>query len=219
MVDLLLSSILTSLESFILNNGAWTVFLGCIMEQIIVPIPASLIVVSTTVIILKGAPISIDSLWILLVKIAIPASLGITVGSLFYYYLAYKLEKPFIERTGKYLGVSMEDVAGAEKRFKDSRFDDLFIFLARCVPIIPCIVINIFCGLIRYDLKMYLITTFFGSLVQIFAWGLLAWLFGNIYLALEGSVSMLGNIVTLVIILLVLYYLLKKKMEKREGAR
>jgi membrane protein DedA with SNARE-associated domain len=66
---------------------------------------------------------------------------------------------------------------------------------------------------------MYLITTFFGSLVQIFAWGLLAWLFGNIYLALEGSVSMLGNIVTLVIILLVLYYLLKKKMEKREGAR
>jgi membrane protein DedA with SNARE-associated domain len=125
------------------------------------------------------------------------------------------LEKPFIERTGKYLGVSMEDVADVEKRFKESRFDDLSIFLARCVPIIPSIAINLFCGLIRYDLKKYLITTFFGSLVQIFAWGLVAWLFGNIYIALEGEISMLGTIVTLIIIIVVLYYIIKKRREKK----
>lgn len=211
----MLSSLLASLESFIISNGTWAVFLGCILEQIIVPIPASLIVISTSILTLKGVPISPNSLGILLIKIAIPASLGTTIGSLFYYYLAYKLEKPFIERTGKYLGVSMEDVAGVEKRFKDSRFDDLSIFLARCVPIIPSIAINLFCGLIRYDLKKYLLTTFFGSLVQIFAWGLLAWLFGNIYRSLEGEISMLGNIVTLVIIVLVLYYLIKKRREKK----
>jgi len=210
-----LSSLLASLESFIISNGAWAVFLGCILEQIIVPIPASLIVITTSILTLKGVPISPNSLGILLIKIAIPASLGTTIGSLFYYYIAYKLEKPFIERTGKYLGVSMEDVAGVEKRFKDSRFDDLSIFLARCVPIIPSIAINLFCGLIRYDLKKYLLTTFFGSLVQIFAWGLLAWLFGNIYRSLEGEISMLGNIVTLVIIVLVLYYLIKKRREKK----
>jgi len=210
-----LSSLLASLESFIISNGAWAVFLGCILEQIIVPIPASLIVITTSILTLKGVPISPNSLGILLIKIAIPASLGTTIGSLFYYYIAYKLEKPFIERTGKYLGVSMEDVAGVEKRFKDSRFDSLSIFLARCVPIIPSIAINLFCGLIRYDLKKYLLTTFFGSLVQIFAWGLLAWLFGNIYRSLEGEISMLGNIVTLVIIVLVLYYLIKKRREKK----
>lgn len=211
----MLSSLLASLESFIISNGTWAVFLGCILEQIIVPIPASLIVITTSILTLKGVPISPNSLGILLIKIAIPASLGTTIGSLFYYYLAYKLEKPFIERTGKYLGVSMEDVAGVEKRFKDSRFDDLSIFLARCVPIIPSIAINLFCGLIRYDLKKYLLTTFFGSLVQIFAWGLLAWLFGNIYRSLEGEISMLGNIVTLVIIILVLYYFIKKRREKK----
>ncbi len=211
----MLSSLLTSLESFVISNGAWAVFLGCILEQIIVPIPASLIVVSTSIITLKGVPLSLNSLGVLLIKIVIPASLGTTIGSLFYYYLAYKLEKPFIERTGKYLGFSMDDVVDLEKRFKDSRFDDLSIFLARCIPLIPSIAINLFCGLIRYDLKMYLITTFFGSLVQIFAWGLLAWLFGNIYLILEGHLSMLGNIVTLVIIILVLYYVIKKRREKK----
>jgi membrane protein DedA with SNARE-associated domain len=210
-----LSSIINSLESFIINNGAWAVFLGCILEQIVVPIPASLIVISSSIITLKGVSLSLNSLGVLLIKIVIPASLGTTLGSLFYYYLAYKLEKPFIERTGKYLGVSMEDVADVEKRFKESRFDDLSIFLARCVPIIPSIAINLFCGLIRYDLKKYLITTFFGSLVQIFAWGLVAWLFGNIYIALEGEISMLGTIVTLIIIIVVLYYIIKKRREKK----
>jgi membrane protein DedA with SNARE-associated domain len=210
-----LSSIITSLESFIINNGAWAVFWGCILEQIIVPIPASLIVITTSIITLQGVPLSLNSLGTLLIKIAIPASLGTTIGSLFYYYLAYKLEKPFIERTGKYLGVSMEDVVDIEKRFKESRFEDLSIFLARCIPLIPSIAINLFCGLIRYDLKKYLLTTFFGSLVQISAWGLLAWGFGNIYLTLEGQLSMLGNIVTLIIIILVLYYIIKKRREKK----
>lgn len=211
----MLNSILSGLESFIINNGAWAVFLGCILEQIIVPIPASIIVITTSIITLQGVSLSFNSLGILLIKIVIPASLGTTVGSLFYYYLAYKLEKPFIKRTGKYLGVSLEDVNGIEKKFKESRFDDVSIFLARCVPIIPSIAINLFCGLIKYDLKKYILTTFFGSVVQIFGWGILAWFFGNIYLELEGQLSMLGNIVTLIIIFLVVYYVIKKRREKK----
>jgi O-antigen ligase len=51
--------------------------------------------------------------------------------------------------------------------------------------------------------------------VQIFAWGLVAWLFGNIYIALEGEISMLGTIVTLIIIIVVLYYIIKKRREKK----
>jgi membrane protein DedA with SNARE-associated domain len=211
----MLYSVLSGLESFIINNGAWAVFLGCILEQIIVPIPASIIVITTSLITLQGVSLSLNSLGILLIKIVIPASLGTTIGSLFYYYLAYKLEKPFIERPGKYMGVSMEDVVDIEKRFKKSRFDDLSIFLARCIPIIPSIAINLFCGLIKYDLKKYILTTFFGSMVQIFAWGLLSWFFGNIYLELEGQLSMLGNIVTLTIIFLVLYYVIKKRRKKK----
>lgn len=212
----MLSSIITSLELFIINNGSWAVFLGCILEQIIVPIPASLIVISSSYIIMKGASLSLNSIGILLIKIAIPASLGITIGSLFYYYLAYKLEKPFIERTGKYMGVSWDDVADVEHKFKKSRYDVLFIFLARCFPIIPSIAINLFCGLIRYDLKKYLITTFIGSLVQIFGWGLLAWLSGNIYQALEGKIAFLGNLVTVVIIVAVIYYIIMKRRENRK---
>jgi len=210
----MLSTLINSIESFIISNGYWTVFLGCILEQIIVPIPASLIVLSSSFIIMKGTSFSFGALETLFLNIIIPASLGITLGSLVYYGLAYKFGGPFIERTGKYLGLSVQDVENLEKQFKQSRYDDIFIFLARCIPIIPSVAVNLFCGLIKYDLKKYLITTFSGSMVQIFGWGMLAWFSGNIYLALEDKISFLGNIVIVIIVVAVLYYIVKKKRKR-----
>ncbi|MBI5459577.1 DedA family protein [Methanobacterium sp.] len=210
------SEIISSVESFIMINVSWAVFLGCILEQIIVPIPASLIVLSSTFIILKGTSFSLAALGTLIVKIVIPASLGITLGSFVYYTLAYKLGTPFIERTSKYLGVSVKDVENVEKKFKKSRYDDIFMFLARCFPVIPSIAINLFCGLIRYDLKKYIFTTFLGSAVQIFGWGLLAWFSGNIYLVLEDKISYMGNIVTGIIIVVVIYFIIMKRREKNK---
>lgn len=210
----MLSSIVNSTESFIISNVSLAVFLGCILEQIIVPIPASLIVLSSTFLVMKGASLSVASLGTLIIKIVIPASLGITIGSLVYYTLAYKLGRPFIERTSKYLGVSLEDIDNIEKQVDESRYDDFFIFLGRCFPVIPSIAINLFCGLIRYDLKKYLITTFAGSAVQIFGWGLVAWFSGNLYLALEDKISFLGNVVLVIIVVVVVAFIINKRRKK-----
>ncbi|MDD1775520.1 MAG: VTT domain-containing protein [Methanobacterium sp.] len=213
------TSILEFTESFIISNASWTVFLGCILEQILVPIPASLIVLSTTFLVMQGASFSIESLLTLIVKIVIPGALGITIGSFFYYYLAYKLGKPFINRTSRFLGVSVEDVEKVEYQFKESRYDDIFMFLGRCVPIIPSIAINLFCGLIRYDLKKYILTTFFGSAVQILGWGMVAWLAGNLYQTLETNISFLGNIVLVIIVLIVVGFIIYRKKTLKDGER
>jgi len=212
----MLSTIINSAESFIISNVSLAVFVGCILEQIIVPIPASLIVLSSTFLVMQGATFSIMALGTLIMKIVIPASLGITVGSLVYYILAYKLGTPFIERTSKYLGVSVEDVEKVGEHINESRYDDVFIFIARCLPIIPAIAINLFCGLIRYDIKKYLVTTFFGSAVQILGWGLLAWFSGNIYHALEAKVSFLGNVVLVIIVLVVVGFIIYSRRQSRK---
>ena len=154
------TTMIKTIESLIISNTSLTVFLGCILEQIIVPIPASLIVLSSTFLVLKGTSFSLAALGTLFIKIVIPASLGITLGSLVYYFLAYKLGMPFIERTSKYLGVSVEDVEDVGKKVDESYYDEIFIFMARCVPVIPSIAVNLFCGLIKYDLKKYLILHF-----------------------------------------------------------
>jgi membrane protein DedA with SNARE-associated domain len=211
------TTMIKTIESLIISNTSLTVFLGCILEQIIVPIPASLIVLSSTFLVLKGTSFSLAALGTLFIKIVIPASLGITLGSLVYYFLAYKLGMPFIERTSKYLGVSVEDVEDVGKKVDESYYDEIFIFMARCVPVIPSIAVNLFCGLIKYDLKKYLIITFLGSSVQILGWGILAWFSGNIYLLLENKISDIGNIITLIFILIVIYFVIIKRREmKRE---
>lgn len=211
----MLSTLIYSIESFILSNVSWAVFLGCIVEQIVVPIPASLIVISSTFLVMEGASFSLVALGGLIIKIVIPASLGITLGSLLYYVLAFKLGKPFIERSSRFLGVTVEDVENVEKKFKGNRYDDLFVFFSRCFPVIPSIAVNLFCGLIRYDLKKYLIITFFGSVVQILGWGLLAWFSGNIYLVLESKITFLGNIVLLIVILAVIGFIINKRRRKK----
>ena len=101
------------------------------------------------------------------------------------------------------------------KKVDESRYDELFIFLARCFPVIPAIAVNLFCGIIHYDLKKYLIITFLGSAVQILGWGLLAWFSGNVYMILEDKIAYIGNIITVIIILIVIYFIIMKKREMK----
>lgn len=213
-----LSSILGYFESlietntpFIVNNAPWAVFLGCIVEQVIAPIPASLIVLTATFLVMQGAAFSLASPATLIVKIVIPASLGMTLGSFFYYLLAYRFGKPFIGKTSRFLGVTVEDVENVERQFKESRYEDIFMFLARCFPVIPSIALNLFCGLVRYDLKKYVITIFFGSVVQMLGWGIVAWLFGSVYETLEDTVYLLGNVSVLCIVFLLIWFVVMKK--------
>ncbi len=208
-------SILTALQDFFMTNGALGVFLGSILEQIIAPIPSSIIVLGSSFIIMTGSTFSLEAMKTLFLNVSIPAATGVTLGSLVYYGLSYKIGSPFIKRAGKYLGVSIEDIQGVENRVKQSRYDYLFLFFARCLPIIPSIAISLFCGLIKYPLRNYLIITFFGALIQATILGIIGWQVGNVYLSLVDNISFLNEIITIIIILGIIFYIIKKKRENR----
>lgn len=214
MLIFMLNSIINNIEVFFNTYGAWAVFFGGVIEQIIVPLPASLIVLTSSVITLKGVDLSVTSLGVLIFNIVIPASIGITIGSLVFYIIAYKAGIPVIEKIGRYMGFGAEDVQEVENKFKESRYEHLFIFVARCLPIIPSVAVNIFCGLIKYNFRNYIVITFLGTSVQIFFWGLLGWFSGNIYLLVKSQISFIDNLVTVMIVLIILYFILKKNREK-----
>ncbi len=214
MLIFMLNSIINNIEVFFNTYGAWAVFFGGVIEQIIVPLPASLIVLTSSVITLKGVDLSVTSLGVLIFNIVIPASIGITIGSLVFYIMAYKAGIPVIEKIGRYMGFGAEDVQEVENKFKESRYEHLFIFVARCLPIIPSVAVNIFCGLIKYNFRNYIVITFLGTSVQIFFWGLLGWFSGNIYLLVKSQISFIDNLVTVMIVMIILYFILKKNREK-----
>jgi len=209
------AEIILYLENILFVYGPLGVFIASIIEEVIAPIPSTLVIMGTSFIVLKGAVISIDAFLKLFLNIVLPASLGVTIGSLFVYGIAYFAGKPFLERWGKYLGVSWEDIEKTEKKFQKSRSDELVLFLVRAVPIIPSVAISALCGFIRFDLKKYLVITFFGTLVRAFILGFIGWQFGSMYQTLADEISYLEEVsVILILISAVLYFIYKKKLKK-----
>ena len=209
------AEVILYLENILIVYGPLGVFIASIIEEIIAPIPSTLVIMGTSFIVLKGVSISPDAFLKLFINIVLPASLGVTIGSLIIYTIVYFAGKPFLERWGKYLGVSWEDIEKAEKKFENSRSDEILLFIVRAVPIIPSIAISAFSGFIRFDLKKYIIITFLGTLVRAFILGFIGWQFGSLYQTAANEISNIEEIsLTLIIIALITYFIYKKKFSK-----
>jgi len=188
--------------------------LASIIEEIIAPIPSTLVIMGSSFLILKGYPIAVDSMMRLLIYVVLPASAGVTLGSLFVYAIGYFLGSPFIKRWGKYMGVSWDDIEKAEGRFSQGQSDNLILFILRAVPVVPSVAISIFCGFIRYRLRDYIMFTFLGSLVRGFVLGILGWQFGMLYLEISQQISFLEELVLLVLVIALAVYLYWRKTKK-----
>jgi membrane protein DedA with SNARE-associated domain len=89
------AEIILYLENILFVYGPLGVFIASIIEEVIAPIPSTLVIMGTSFIVLKGAVISIDAFLKLFLNIVLPASLGVTIGSLFVYGIAYLQVSPF----------------------------------------------------------------------------------------------------------------------------
>ncbi len=209
--------IILYLESVLLAYGSLGVFLGSIVEEIIAPIPSTLVIMGTSFIILKGTVISPETVFSLFVNVVLPASVGVTIGSLLIYTLAYYLGKELIDRLGKYLGVSWENIEKAQSKFEESRSDEVVLFIVRAIPVVPSIAINVFCGFVRYDLRKFVVITFLGTLIRAFILGFLGWQFGSLYQTISTEISYLEEISVVVIVLSIIIYFLYEKYKKGDN--
>lgn len=188
-------SVTAHLTVLLENYGALGVFLGSIVEEIIAPIP------STAVILFGGFfLIPADATWLeamrdIVWKVMLPASLGMSLGSLFPYYLARAGEEVAIKRFGKFLGVDPKMLEKAQKYFEGHKSDELLLFGVRAVPVIPSVVIGVFCGLVKIPVREFLIYSFLGSLVRTFILGMVGWGAGSAYNAYADKIGHVEDIV------------------------
>jgi len=206
----MLNSTFSFIEYFFISYGSLAVFIGAILEQTIIPVPASASVMTSSGCNLKGVNLNPSSLKILFFNIVLPATFGKTIGSAFFYYMAQVQGINFMGPISKYLGFKVEKVRELENKFKESRFDKLFIFLIRCLPI-PSIVVNVFCGLIKYNFRNYVILTFLGAMVQIFMWATLGWSLVKIFTNINLYFSISYLMIPALIIPLAIYFIRKRK--------
>jgi membrane protein DedA with SNARE-associated domain len=207
----MLNELMTYLQNFFMDYGSLGVFLGSFIEEVIAPIPSTLIILGSSFFMMQGAPISIGSIVSLILYVSIPAALGLTLGSLFLYAIGYYIGKPFITRWGKYMGFSWEDVEKTQQKFAESKNDDIALFSLRAIPIVPSIAISTFCGIIRYKIKNYILITFLGSIVRASILGFIGWQFGRFYLDIADQLAIYEDIFIIGFIIGLGGYILYKK--------
>lgn len=149
--------LITQVLALVTAYGGLGILVGMFLESSILPIPSEIILVTAGLI--GFSP----------VDIAIWGSIGSTLGAIVGYYIGLKGGRPFVDRFGKYFFVTPSLVDRAEKKF--NKHGGWTILVSRLIPFIPYKVFSITSGILRFDLKTFIIFTFIGSVPRCFILG------------------------------------------------
>ncbi|MFX1475051.1 MAG: DedA family protein [Promethearchaeota archaeon] len=215
-VDQWLDGLLQLIIFWVQNLGPIGVFAGVMIETLIAPIPSPVIMMAAGFLLTQGHPLHIQLL-IIAVDVMLVGAIASTIGSFFGYGIAYAGGYPVIERYGKYLGTSIEEVEYMRQRFEKSSRDEVFLFVARAVPIIPLSVVSIVAGAIRMDWKHFAIVTFLGTLPRCLVLGISGWLVGAAFSQLGEMVDFLETLTLLLLILFIVVFIIFRLILRRRA--
>ncbi|MFZ2522112.1 MAG: VTT domain-containing protein [Minisyncoccia bacterium] len=189
-------------------------FFASIVEEIIAPIPSPIIMTVT------GSLASVQGRGIsYLFLLTILGSLGKLLGSLVVYYLADKIEDYFSGVMEKFFGVSHADIESFGKKFTGKTKDYLIMFFMRAIPIVPSSVVSIGSGVLKIPLKIFVVSTFLGSIVRDF----LYIYFGYAGLSVLGDIihssESIESIIQLIVFILILSGLVYAYFKKRKNEK
>lgn len=199
------------LEIYILPWGALGVFVASVLEEVIAPIPSALIMTMSGFIFVTGG-VSFSSISTLIFVVAIPAALGVTIGSYFIYFIARYGGKFVIEKWGKYIGLYWSDIEKIQSKLGGTKKDEIIISGARVLPIVPSVAISAFCGIIQMNLIKYFVITLIGTFFRGLILGVIGWQVGNVYYKYADLIQSIEKFVLLsTIFVLAIFIVLKYK--------
>lgn len=182
------------------THGQLSVFIGVMIEQIIVPIPSPLIIMGAgAILILPGISIPNAFLQILWV-IVLPGSLASTLGSYIGYMISFYGGKALVLRLQRFLDVDWDQIERLEKRFQ-GRKEAWSIFLSRAIPVFPISLVSVFAGLLRIPIKPFTVYTFLGSIFRCFFLGFFGWWIGATYEKAATHIDSVETIISIVMLI------------------
>jgi membrane protein DedA with SNARE-associated domain len=145
------------------------------MESSIFPVPSEVVVPPAAYWAAEGRM----SFW----GVVAAGTFGSCLGAFLTYLAARWLGPPLVERWGRYIGCGPDKVARAERLL--ARYAAGGVFFSRLLPVVRH-VIGIPCGILRIDLKLYMLATLAGSFL--WCW-VLAWFGQRIGRAHPGAID------------------------------
>ena len=194
-----MAEILNWIIDSIRAHGPWSVFIGVIIESVIVPIPSPLIIMGAGFLLISSELSFLEALVPILVQIVLPGSIASTLGAYVGYGIGYLGGKPLVERLQSFLGFSWSDIEAMERRFHSGQINTSLFFL-RALPIFPLSVISAAAGLLRLPIKQFTLWTFYGSVPRCLFLGYLGWGLGEPYQAMAKGIDKVETIVSILML-------------------
>ena len=135
---------------------------------------------------------------------------GTILGSLPWYYLGKLVNEKrlsnFLDKQGKYLGISSSDLMKSKRWFE--KYGVALVFWGRLIPGIRTL-ISVPAGIELMPLRKFLIWTTFGSFIWVALLTYAGFLFGENYPIIENYIDQIKYILKPILFLILFYFLIK----------
>ena len=197
-------------------HGQLSVFIGVMIEQIIVPIPSPMIIMGAGAILISPELSILNAFLQILWLIVLPGTIASTLGSYIGYTISYYGGKALVIRFQRFLDVDWNQIERLEKRFQGKK-EAWSLFLARAIPVFPISLVSIFSGLFRIPIRPFTLYTFLGSIFRCLFLGFVGWWAGATYEKVAGHLDSLETIISILMLIAMggvlgyLYYKFRKQ--------
>jgi len=143
-----------------------------------------------------------------LLVLTILGALGKTLGAMIAYYIADKVEDLLLTgRISKFIGITHEQVESFGKRLGQGARDYIILIVLRALPIVPSSLLSLGCGLLKVRFRLFIISTFIGSLIRDFIYIYVGYIGTTIALSFIHQTNNMESAVNLLVILIIIIFL------------
>ncbi len=214
----MIETFLVWIESIILPYGAWGIFVASILEEVVVPIPSTLVQMGGGFLLMQDLPITVANLGRLGFLVILPATVGLTIGSLAAFFVGKYAGKEFFVRFGKYVGVSWEEIEKiAQKMEKGGNIFGILLFV-RSIPIMPASVASAAAGLLQFRFWPYVVATLLGTLIRASVLSFVGWQLGAGYTSIAPHIERFEKVGLSIVLVGVLYWWFWKRKTRAVAA-
>jgi len=184
--------------------------IASLIEEVIPPIP------SPAITIVAGSMAQIQEYTTLgLVALIFLAAIGKTIGASFVYFVSDKVENFLMNgKVAGFIGITHEEIERFGKRLGRGWRDYIILTVLRALPIVPSVLVSVGAGLLKINLKLFVITTFIGSLIRgaiYVSLGYMGMTVVSSFVKSTATIESIVQVVAVLIIVLVLGYLYYKR--------
>lgn len=206
-----MTEILNAILAMVKTHGPISMFIGGIVEQIIVPIPSPIITMSGGAFLVTNQPSFFNILWQIITRVSIPYSVGAVIGTALVFFIAYFGGRPLLDKFGKYIGISWKLIEKVRADFQKTIADELFILIAVIIPVVPVSLISAFSGAFRFKPTKFFPIMFLALIIRAIILGYIGFQMGEAFTGLAHGLDKIESILTVVGAGLILGFLYLKR--------